>query len=204
MFTGWWVLLKNPKSLCGGRSPTSTRQSSALNSDVNPLSPSSKPSLQRNLDSDGWIFPFQTLHFNSSVNTSRRPSSPVQDDRIAPMDLAPPEKNAPTGKAMPSMPSRTVKGPPPKRPPRPVSLFRDMGLPSTELPPPMPEYLSQSGIAAVEDLPLWVRKLGPSGGPVINATEVPRGGLGSHPVDLGKLRPLSSGNNVAEMSDAVG
>jgi hypothetical protein len=35
----------------------------------------------------------------------------------------------------------------------------------------------------VEELPIWVRTMGPKdGGPVLNFGDVPKGGLGSHPI----------------------
>jgi hypothetical protein len=94
---------------------------------------------------------------------------------------------------------------PPERPPRPDSLYRElaagMALP---LPPPIPEHLSSSGIACVEQLPWWVRVMGPTGGPVLREDEAPRGGLGSHPIDLEDLRrPRGRKMAVAETSEGM-
>jgi hypothetical protein len=76
------------------------------------------------------------------------------------------------------------RGPAPERPPRPDSLFREPNPDRTLSPPPpeVPEYLSNSGIASVEELPMWVRTMGPNDGPVLNFGDVPKGGLGSHPI----------------------
>jgi hypothetical protein len=98
----------------------------------------------------------------------------------------------------------------PERPPRPESLFREPDAsdasswaPPPPPPPPIPEHLSRSGIACVEQLPVWVRMMGPLDGPVLRLADAPRGGLGSHPIDMHDLRQSPRGQMaVGEMEES--
>jgi hypothetical protein len=138
----------------------------------------------------GLIFPFRTPGFTSPL-TQQRAEQPnhhiatLHDTGVAPRDFAPADERA-TIESL--LATKKLNGPPPARPPRPMSLFRDTKDESSPE-PPIPDYLAQSGISHVDELPLWVRMMDARHGPVLNVGDMLRGGLGSHPVRPEDYRP---------------